>query len=219
MIITCPHCERDLQAAKAFLGLRIRCPLCDTDFEARLPEAVAADEDAAGSVVPASADHYTTQQSVTVARVQEYTWHYEAVSLPNSVPEPMALPPVITAPAALPEPQRYILPQMMRPRPPAAAPVRRERPCREAAGGGEPAGWFVTTRDGEVGPFHIIQIAKAVGMGRIGPGTLLRNNYHNITVLACSVPGLFPDIVYNPAHHRLEQKQRPPAVSAAVSRN
>ncbi len=219
MIITCPHCERDLQAAKALLGQRVRCPLCDADFAARLPEAAAADEDGAADVVPASADHYTTQSPVTVARVQEFTWHYEAVSLPNAVPEPMALPPVITAPGALPEPQRYILPQMMRPQPRTGAPIRTERPRRETAGGGEPAGWFVTTRDGEVGPFHIIQIAKAVGMGRIGPCTLLRNNYHNITVLACSVPGLFPDIVYNPAQHRLEQRETPPVESAAVSRN
>jgi len=92
-----------------------------------------------------------------------------------------------------PDPDRQYHPKM----PPVWLPQSMKRK--------EPVGWFVKTKNGEVGPLHIIQIAKAVGQGRIGPGTELRHNGRGITVFACCVPGLFPPSVYNPL---LEQMQR-----------
>jgi hypothetical protein len=54
---------------------------------------------------------------------------------------------------------------------------------------------------------HIMQIAKAVGMGKIGPGTVLRHSGRDIKVFACCVPGLFPPHLYK---HLLEAQEDEP---------
>jgi len=69
----------------------------------------------------------------------------------------------------------------------------------------KPVAWYVKTSRGEIGPMHIIQVAKAVGMGKILPGTLLRNSGLDVVVYACDIPGLFPVAVCREFHRRLDE--------------
>ncbi len=52
-------------------------------------------------------------------------------------------------------------------------------------------GWFVLTREGEVGPLSSAQVIKAARSGKIKPKTMLRHTRRTKPIRAAEVPGLF----------------------------
>ena len=173
MIITCPSCERDLQTPRGSLGRTVRCPLCAEAFLAELPVAVATEDDT--PTLPLG-DPFTPTQPT-----------FRVMAAPPGQELILGSDPKITQPV-----QEAPLPQAQ-PAPTAPPPEAQSLRATFPAGpDGAPEGWFVQARNGEVGPMHIVQVAKAIGMGKIGPETLLRHSGRNITIFACCcVPGLF----------------------------
>ena len=53
--------------------------------------------------------------------------------------------------------------------------------------------WYIQTDDGELGPIHIVQIAKAAWMGKINRNTKLRRSGTDEIVAAGDLEGIFPD--------------------------
>jgi hypothetical protein len=78
-----------------------------------------------------------------------------------------------------------------------------------------PPGWYILTPAGEVGPIHLVQLARAAGAGRIGPGALVRHSDHTSARPACEIPGLFPETT--PAANPHEPAEQPPATAAESS--
>ena len=212
MTIACPKCQRNLQATEASLGMKIQCQWCGSVFESSLPEVAVVNENSTMTVsLTFSTQQHREQlipQTSIMLQVQIDAGQPQPISLPRSFPEPKSLPQVVSVPKALPEPKKHILPQILQQPVQTTNHIRTDAPLRKTPGIDEPVGWFVKTKEGEVGPLHIIQVAKAVGMGRIGPGTPLRHNGKNITVFACCVPGLFPPSVYNPLLKQLEKEEK-----------
>lgn len=53
--------------------------------------------------------------------------------------------------------------------------------------------WYIQTSHGEIGPMHIVQVARAAWMGKIGRSTHLRRSGSDIDILAGDLVGIFPD--------------------------
>ena len=228
MIISCPHCERACEVPQKANGKRAVCPVCSQVFTITVPAAMVLEDEPAPQV--------NANDEVVAEKVENGA---AASTAPPPLP-PRAASDKTAAPGKTPAAsgvqdgdEDEVVPELAteetgsKQRPSwmvgtdaaegAQSPGRGktekggkgESGGREAKSGRE--GWFVVTREGEVGPLSSSQVIKAARAGKIKPKTMLRHSRRSKAVPAAQVKGLFDtsDTKSSKGEKEARSKQRP----------
>lgn len=231
MIISCPDCERACEVPQKAIGKRAVCPVCSKVFTITVPAATVLDDEPAPQV--------NANDEVVAEKVSDGPAPSTAPPPPPPKADSGKTAPPGKAPAAsgVQEGQgggeQEVVPELAieetksKQRPnwmadtgaeqgaqshdsgKAAKAGKGESGGREAKSGRE--GWFVVTREGEVGPLSSSQVVKAARAGKIKPKTMLRHSRRSKAIPAAQVKGLFDsaDPKSSKAEKEGKSKQRP----------
>ncbi len=167
MIIICPSCERDIAVPRSAISRRAICPMCSESFIVELPRAIVVDE--TERPLQAAPPPDEPAQETEETKQTEETEETEEAEETEELEEP-------EWPQETEEADDVELPA-----PEASQPTT------------APHVWYVQTQDGELGPMHIVQVAKAAWMGKIGRKTRLRRSGSDKVIHAGDLPGIFPE--------------------------
>lgn len=209
MIIVCPSCERDIAVPRSAISRRAICPLCSESFIVELPRAIVIDETeetpepAPAPEEPAREAEKTgeAEEAAEAVEVKETGQAEEAEEAPETEQAEETEEAQETEEIEEPQwPQETEETEETRWIREPEEPEEPEGAEEAAPAAPQPAGpttaphvWYVQTRDGELGPMHIVQVAKAAWMGKISRNTRLRRSGSDKTIHAGDLPGIFPE--------------------------